>query len=181
MQFTKNLSKTPQNPTNYFFTIFEAMDKGLKNILTISGAYLAIRLYKLYQLGESVIYKPVGVEFVRGATLNDFVVRVKMELLNPTNTILPMKGIDGSIAVENSVIGSFSSAPFTIKAGINYFFLDFKVDPKTTGATLVRMIAQNKKPVFDITLNKKLYLFSMTEKFTINPNMTGMSDQVFVK
>jgi len=157
------------------------MDKGIKNILTIAGAYLAIRLYKLYQLGESVIYKPVGVEFIRGASLNDFVVRVKMELLNPTNTTLPMRGVDGTIAVGNSIIGSFASAPFVIQAGINHFFLDFKVDPKTTGATLVRLIAQNKKPIFNITLNKKMSLFSMTEKFTINPNMTGMSDQVFVK
>lgn len=157
------------------------MDKGLKNVLLIGGAYLGIRLYKLYQLGESVIYKPVGVEFVRGASLNDFVVRVKMELLNPTNTILPMKGVDGTIAVDNNVIGSFASAPFIIQAGINHFFLDFKVDPKTTGATLVRMIAQNKKPIFIVSLTKKLSLFSMTEKFAINPNMTGMSDQVFVK
>ena len=91
------------------------MDKRLKNILTWGGAFVAYRLYKLYELGENVIYKPVGIKFIRGGSINDFVVRIKMELLNPTNTSVKMRGIDGRLIVNNQVIGSFASIPFTTK------------------------------------------------------------------
>jgi hypothetical protein len=116
------------------------MNKTLKNLLTYGGVYLTWRLYKLYQLGEKVIYKPVGVRFIRGGSINDFVIRIKMELLNPTNTYLNMKSVDGKLIAENKVIGVFSTPPFRINAGLNYFNLDFKIDPKTTGVNLINAL-----------------------------------------
>ena len=181
MQFTQNLSKTPQNPSNYFCAIFDVMKFNLKSILAWGGAFVAYRLYKLYELGENVIYKPVGMSFTRGKSINDFVVRVKMELLNPTKTTLPMRGIDGKLKIKDQIIGTFASAPFTIKSGISYFFLDFKVVANTIGVQIITSIIAKKVPVFVVELNKRLPYFSMTEVFAINPNTIDTSKEVMVK
>ena len=154
------------------------MDKRIKNVLIWGGAFLAYRLVKLYEIGENVIYKPVGISFTRGATINDFVVRVKMELLNPTNTIVNMKGIDGKLIVENQTIGSFSSPPFQIKGGLNYFFLDFRIDPNTIGVNLVQSILKKKIPLFIVEINKRLQFFSIKERFALNPNNVDTSNVI---
>ena len=157
------------------------MKFNLKSILAWGGAFVAYRLYKLYELGENVIYKPVGVSFTRGKSINDFVVRVKMELLNPTKTTLPMRGIDGKLKIKDQVVGTFASAPFTIKSGISYFFLDFKVVPNTTGVQIITAIIAKKVPVFVVEMNKRLPYFSITEVFAINPNTIETSKDVMVK
>ena len=70
----------------------------LKSVLGLLGAFTAYRFYKLYELGENVIYKPFSVKFIRGKTINDFIIQVTMEIMNPTNTTLSMRGIDGTLA-----------------------------------------------------------------------------------
>ena len=157
------------------------MDKRLKNILQIGGAFVAYRMYKLYELGENVIYKPVGIKFIRGGSINDFIIRIKMELLNPTNTRVKMRCIDGKFLVNNQVIGSFASIPFEIKGGISYFDLDFQINAQNTGVTLVQSLLKKTLPVFVVDMNKRMLFFSINEKFAINPNTIPTSDSVVLK
>jgi hypothetical protein len=157
------------------------MDKRLKNILQIGGAFVAYRMYKLYELGENVIYKPVGIKFIRGGSINDFIIRIKMELLNPTNTRVKMRGIDGRLLVNNQVIGSFASIPFEIKGGISYFDLDFQINAQNTGVTLVQSLLKKTLPVFVVDINKRMLFFSINEKFAINPNTIPTTDSVVLK
>ena len=157
------------------------MDKRLKNILQIGGAFVAYRMYKLYELGENVIYKPVGIKFIRGGSINDFIIRIKMELLNPTNTRVKMRGIDGKLLVNNQVIGSFASIPFEIKGGISYFDLDFQINAQNTGVTLVQALLKKTLPVFFVDMNKRMLFFSINEKFAINPNTIPTTDSVVLK
>ena len=157
------------------------MDKRLKNILQIGGAFVAYRMYKLYELGENVIYKPVGIKFIRGGSINDFIIRIKMELLNPTNTRVKMRGIDGKLLVNNQVIGSFASIPFEIKGGISYFDLDFQINAQNTGVTIVQALLKKTLPVFVVDMNKRMLFFSINEKFAINPNTIPTTDSVVLK
>ena len=157
------------------------MDKRLKNILQLGGAFVAYRMYKLYELGENVIYKPVRIKFIRGGSINDFIVRVTMELLNPTNTRVKMRGIDGKLLVNNQVIGSFASIPFEIKGGISYFDLDFKINAQNAGVTLVQALLKKNLPVFVVDMNKRMLFFSINEKFAINPNTIPTTDSVVLK
>ena len=157
------------------------MDKRLKNILQIGGSFVAYRMYKLYELGENVIYKPVGIKFIRGGSINDFIIRIKMELLNPTNTRVKMRGIDGRLLVNNQVIGSFASIPFEIKGGISYFDLDFQINAQNTGVTLVQSLLKKTLPVFVVDINKRMLFFSINEKFAINPNTIPTTDSVVLK
>lgn len=157
------------------------MDKRLKNILQIGGAFVAYRMYKLYELGENVIYKPVGIKFIRGGSINDFIIRIKMELLNPTNTRVKMRGIDGKLLVNNQVIGSFASIPFEIKGGISYFDLDFQINAQNAGVTLVQALLKKNLPVFVVDMNKRMLFFSINEKFAINPNTIPTDDSIVLK
>lgn len=157
------------------------MDKRLKSILQLGGAFVAYRMYKLYELGENVIYKPVGIKFIRGGSINDFIVRIKMELLNPTNTSVKMRGVDGRLIVNNQVIGSFASIPFTIKGGISYFDLDFKIDAQNVGINLIQALLKKTLPVFIVDMNKRLLFFSINEKFAINPNTIPTDDSIVLK
>jgi len=181
MQFNQNPTKKPKFQTIIFSLIFDVMKFNLKTILTWGGAFIAYRLYKLYELGENVIYKPVGVSFVRGKTLNDFVVRIKLELLNSTKTVVQMRGIDGKLKIKDQIIGTFASPPFVIKGGLNYFFLDFKIVPNTIGVQIITAIIAKKVPVFMVELTKKLPYFSTTEVFAINPDTIETSKDVMVK
>jgi hypothetical protein len=104
-----------------------------------------------------------------------------MELLNPTNTYLNMKSVDGKLIAENKVIGVFSTPPFRINAGLNYFNLDFKIDPKTTGVNLINALIKRQVPVFIVDMNKRMPFFSMNEKFAINPNEIPTTESVLVK
>ncbi len=92
-----------------------------------------------------------------------------------------MKGVDGKLIVKNQVVGAFASPPFTINAGLNYFNLDFKIDPQTTGVQLIQALIRRDVPVFIVEMNKRLPFFSMTEKFAINPNTIPTTDSVLVK
>lgn len=153
--------------------------KTIRNALLWGGAFVAYRLYKLYELADAVVYKPVAVQFRRGATVNDFVIRVKMELMNPGGTAVSVRRVSGRLITGGQTVGYFVSNPFQIKPGINYFFLDFRIDAKNVGAPLVRAIVERKMPVLYVEMTTALPFVSTTETFAINPEITT-TEQVFV-
>jgi hypothetical protein len=168
-----------QQQKNAAMTIPGISAKTIRNALLWTGAFVAYRLYKLYELGDSVVYKPVAVQFRRGGTINDFVVRVKMELMNPGNTAVSVRRVSGRLITGNQTVGYFASNPFTINPGLNYFFMDFRIDAKNVGAPLVRAIIEKKMPVLYVEMTTALPFFSTTETFAINPEITT-TEQVFV-
>lgn len=91
-----------------------------------------------------------------------------------------MRGIDGKLKIKDQVVGTFTSAPFTIAAGISYFYLDFKIVPDTTGVQIITALLKKQVPVFIVDMNKRLPYFSITEVFAINPNTIETSN-VMVK
>jgi hypothetical protein len=158
----------------------ESTKKVVKNALLWLGAFTAYRLYKLYEVSESVIYKPVGVTFKRGATINDFIVRVKVEIMNPQKTVVYLRGIDGRLMLkDNQTIGYFTTGKATITPGISYISMDFSVDAKNIGAPLIQAIIKKQVPVLYVEMNTRLPFFTTTEVFAVNPG-TVPTDSVFV-
>lgn len=152
----------------------------VKNALLWGGAFVAYRLYKLWEVSDSVVYKPVGVTFVRNKTVNDFIIRVKIELLNPTKTTVKTSGLDGKLIVASQPIASFVSNPFDILPGLSYFDLDFKVDAKYIGTAIIKAIQDAKTPVLNVVMNVKLPYFNVTEKFSVSlPSVP--KNQIFVR
>lgn len=169
------------------FNMDDRTKRVLKNGLLWLGAFTAYRLYKLYEVSEAVIYKPVGISFIRGTNLNDFIVRVKMEILNPEKTIVYLRGIDGKLFIQDKAtglpqtLGYFNSGKTTIRPGLNYMSLDFKIDPTNAGLQIIQALIQKKVPVLYVEMNTKLPFFSTKDTFAVNPEtVQTASGGVFV-
>ena len=142
------------------------MNKNLKYLLFVGLGFGAYKLYQLYKLSDSIVYKPLGIKFYRGKGLNDFAVQVVMQIFNPANTELKMKDVGGTLAIDGNVISTYSSGEFVIKKGLTEFPLTFKIS-SLSAITAIATSALRKKPIrLDVTLNKNLGLVSSRETFS---------------
>ena len=139
------------------------MNTNLKIAIGLGLAYGGYKLYQLYQLGEKIQYTPVGFNYVNGN------IEVKMRLDNPINTSLKMRGIDGKIYTGNTILGTFSSAPFVINEGVSYFTLVFKVDAINSATQLLQSLIFKTIPTITMEIVKKIPFVSMKETFDLNP------------
>ena len=139
------------------------MNTNLKIALGLAIGYSGYKLYQLYQLGEKITYTPVGFNYSNG------VIKIKMQLDNPINTTLKMRGIDGKLYTGNTILGTFTSAPFEIKQGISYFTLDFKIDALNSASQLLTSLIFKTIPTLTMQVVKKIPFISLKETFDINP------------
>ena len=168
-ELKQNNPKTSSDTTIFFYLYSQAMNFSWRTYLLVGGGiYLGYRLYKLYQLGEKVTYTPIGVSFVRGKSIADSVLRVRMKLDNPTDASVNMKSVDGTISVGSDVVGVFASKPFTINQGENFFDLDFKILPNSAGTIFLQAVINKKAPVFKVSLNKRTQFITTSETFDLN-------------
>lgn len=158
-------------PKSSFIT-FDLMKVNWKKVLPWAGAFVAYRLYKLYELGNAVQWSVTKVDFVRPVyvqdALNQFIIRVQFRINNPTNTELQMRMVTGDMEYANVKIGTFKMGAFKLKGGEQFVDGDFLIENKAFVASLVDAIASRKYPVIKVTLKKYLPLFHTTEVFDMN-------------
>ena len=144
------------------------MDKNLKAILLLGGAFIAYRFYKLYELGTSIIYTFKNVTFVRPVNTNDdFIIRVRTEIMNPTKTTLRMRGVIGKLMWDGIVLSEFNTGAFTITSGISSIYMDFHVKPDVV-KQIVSMVTKKQFPVFDVEQTNLLPFFKVTERYKVD-------------
>jgi hypothetical protein len=139
------------------------VNTNLKIAIGLGVAYGGYKLYQLYQLGEKIQYTPVGFNYVNGN------IEVKMRLDNPIATSLKMRGVDGKLYTGNTILGTFTSAPFVIEEGISYFTLVFKVNTIQASAQLITALIFKTIPTITMDIVKKIPFISMKETFDLNP------------
>jgi len=148
------------------------MNLSWKKVLPLAGAFVAYRLWKLYELGNSIQWSVAQVDFIRPIylqdKLNQFAIRVKYRINNPTSTSLYMRMITGEMNYSNVKIGTFQTNAFDLKGGEQFMNADFLIESKAVIASLVDAIAARKYPVINVKLTYYLPFFSFDEKFDIN-------------
>ena len=158
-------------PKSSFIT-FDLMKVNWKKVVPLAGAFVAYRIWKLYELGNAVQYNVASVDFVRPVyvqdSLNQFAIRVKFRVSNPTNTSVFMRGITGEMFYANAKVGTFKSGAFEVKSGMTFVDFDFLLENKAVIASLVDAIASRKYPVIVVKMTKYLTMFSTSETFEIN-------------
>ena len=152
------------NFVNYFWS----MDKNVKTLLLLGGAFIAYKFYKLYELGTSIIYTFKNVTFVRPVNTNDhFIIRVRVEIMNPTKTTLPMRGVIGKLMWDGNVLSEFNTGQFTINAGISSIYMNFEVTAESV-KHIVELVTKKQFPVFDVEQTNLLPFFKVTERYKVD-------------
>ena len=140
------------------------MNKNLKIGLALGAGFAAYKLYNLYQLGEKIEYTPVDFNYTNSK------IYLKMRLDNPVNATLKMRGVDGSIALEDGrVLSTFTSEPFIINEGVSYFTLVFDIDAVKAGAEILKLLISFNTPKMVVTMRKKIPFITLSETFVIDP------------
>lgn len=140
------------------------MNKNLKIGLLLGAGFAAYKLYNIYQLGEKIEYTPVDFNYSNSK------IYLKMRLDNPVNATLKMRGVDGTIALEDGrILSSFTSEPFIINQGVSYFTLIFDIDPIKAGVEILKMLISFNTPKMIVTMKKKIPFITITETFVIDP------------
>lgn len=154
----------------------------VKNALVGIASFVAYRFYKMYELGASIIYKPLDWKFGKvdwsridqgGVPLN-----VTIEILNPTNTSLRIRGVDGILKFNGVVISNFSSKPFDINAGRSNFTMVFRLNGLSTINQFLSYVKDKKNDKIEVILNVKIPFFTLPNKFELSLTKT-LVDSVF--
>ena len=144
----------------------------IKNTLIGIASFVAFRFYKMYELGASIIIKPLDYRFGRvdWANLNKGGVPlyVQLEILNPSNTSLKMRGIDGVLKFNDKIISTFISKPFTISAGRSTFNLDFKLNGITAINEFIAIVKENRNDKVEIDMSLKIPYFTLKRNYKLS-------------
>jgi hypothetical protein len=141
------------------------MNRVVKLGLLIGAGFLARKLYEIYKVGEEVTYTPTGVKFKKNS-LNSYSIIVGIQLYNPTTGEISMKDVSGTLAVNGSIISTFSSGAFKIKRGMTDFPLTFNVSSVAAITAITTAKLKNQPLRLDVVLNKNLGLITKQEKFS---------------
>ena len=141
------------------------LSRGVKLGLLIGVGFLARKLYEIYKVGEEVTYSPTGVKFKKNA-LNSYSIIVGVQLYNPTSGEVNMKNVTGTLAVNGSIISTFSSGSFKILRGMSNFDLVFNVSSVAAITAITTAKLKNQPLKLDVVLNKNLGLITKQETFS---------------
>jgi len=143
-----------------------------KKILIGVSAFFAYRLYKLVEFGQSIVYSIQEWGFIKPNSLSDYLkevnIYVNVEILNPTNTTLSMRGIDGQLIYANQIVGTFFSDPFILKAGRSQFQMIFKVNGFEAAKTIVKDMAKNNPANLKVKINAKIPFITIPYTYNLN-------------
>jgi len=143
-----------------------------KKILIGVGAFFAYRLYKMVEFGQSIVYSIQEWGFIRPVSVADYLKEVKIyvnvEILNPTNTTLSMRGVDGQLVYANQIVGTFFSEPFVLKAGRSQFQMIFKVNGFEAAKTIVSDLAKNNPANLKVKIKAKIPFITIPYTHNLN-------------
>lgn len=138
-----------------------------KKALTWAGAFVAYRLYKVYELGQSFQWY-VSKFYPTRVGGNSFQIVVEYEIVNPTNTTLNVRGISGDINYRGTKIGTFQGAPFTMRAGKQIYKVYFTIPNNIVVKTITDIVSKNQFPVFTVNMVTLLPVGKFKQTFNIN-------------
>jgi hypothetical protein len=158
--------------TKSSFITFDLMKVNWKKVIPLAGAFVAYRIWKLYELGSSIQWSVASVDFLRPVyvqdSLNQFAIRVRYRINNPTKTTLNLRMITGEMSYAGVKIGTFQTKEFKLVGGEQFLDADFFIGRKEVVASLVDAVASRKYPIVNVSMTYYLPMFSYTEKFDVN-------------
>ena len=133
-----------------------------KKILPIAGAFVVYQFYKLYEFGTSIIWKPTNFK-LESIGENRLVIGVTIQITNPQNRSLKIRGVDGTLSHEGKTLSTFSVPAFTIQKGVSIIQMPFVIDTQSGFQYVNSLLAKGSNVApFDLKVVTKLPYFSTT-------------------
>lgn len=137
--------------------------KAVLGIVALAGAY---RLYQLWKASGKLSYTPVALRLKRDKLT--YSAHVDLDIMNPTDTTIRIRGIKGNLNWNQYAISSFRSGPAEIKPGVTKMTIVFALNNLQIVSALVKSVTDKKWPVFKVEMTTLMPLFSYPESFEIN-------------
>lgn len=137
--------------------------KAVLGIVALAGAY---RLYQLWKASGRLSYTPVALRLKREKL--QFVIAIDLEIMNPTDTAISIRGIKGNLNWNNYAISSFRTGPAQIRPGVTKMQILFTLNNMSVIQALAKAVSTKKYPVFVVEMTTMMPLFNYPEKFEVN-------------
>lgn len=133
-----------------------------KKILPIAGAFVVYQFYKLYEFGSSIIWKPTKFEMT-SLSENKISLVVTIQIINPSNRTLRIRGVDGTISHLGKTLSTFAVPAMVVEKGASSIKMPFIItaDASVKYVTSLLNKGSNVAP-FDLRIVTKLPYFSYT-------------------
>ena len=139
----------------------------LKKALPWVAAFVAYRLYKMYEVGQQFQWF-VSKVYPSRVGLNDFAITTEYEIYNPTGTTFNVRGVQGEIYYKGSMIGTFNGGGFLMRSGRFKYPVVFNIPNKAITTAITQIISKGEFPVFEVKMTTLLPLFKTTETMKID-------------
>lgn len=163
------------------------MQRWVKNLLIGGGAFVAWRLYKLWEMFNSLNWSFQSVRFTRPKLQNladSYVMTIGFKIHNPSNTTLWINGLDGYVEYDGYILGRYSMGKVRIDRGDTRLNVELNLDPKYVATILIPDLVSRKAPVMTLISNANLILgikVSNTFKFNVKDYLPEQINQIFFK
>ena len=137
--------------------------KAVLGIVALAGAY---RLYQLWKASGKLSYTPVALRLKRDKL--SYAAHIDLDIMNPTDTTIRIRGIKGNLNWNQYAISSFRSGPAEIKPGVTKMTIVFALNNLQIVSALVKSITDQKWTIFKVEMTTLMPLFSYPESFEIN-------------
>lgn len=148
------------------------MQKWVKNILIGGAAFVAYRLYKLWEMFGNLNWSFQSIRFSRPnikSIFDSYVVTIGLKIHNPSSTTLYIDSIRGYLEYDGYVLGRYATRKVKINSGDTSVSIEVELDPKYVASTLIPDLVNRKAPQMRLVTNAVLFLnVEVTNSFTFN-------------
>jgi hypothetical protein len=148
------------------------MSKFWKNALIIGGAFVAYRLYKLWEMVNSLNWSFQSVRFTRPklkSLADSYVLNIGFVINNPSSTTLYINNVYGYVSYDGYILGKYNLGAVKINTGNTKLNVELDLDPKYVATILIPDLVTRKAPTMTLITNATFFLgLSIKNEFTFN-------------
>ena len=163
------------------------MQKWAKNLLIGGAAFVAYRLYKLWEMFNSLNWSLQNVKFTRPklkSLADSYVLSIGIDISNPSTTTLIINSLYGYVEYDGVILGRYDLGQIRIERGTTRLNIELDLDPKYVATILIPDLVSRKAPIFTLVSNAKFILgisVANRMKFNVRDYLPTEVSQLFFK
>lgn len=148
------------------------MQKWVKNLLIGGAAFVAYRIFTLWQMVNNLNWSFQSVRFTRPkirSLADSYIMNIGFKINNPTSTTIVINSVTGYVEYDGYVMGKYSIKGFKLNAGDTNLNVELDLDPKYVATILIPDLVSRKAPIMTLVTNASFFMgLKITNRFTFN-------------